>query len=73
MSGAVGSIPSLTRSGRPSGELALELALRQAVDGVAGQPGGRLGGRRDVWGRAELIAGGGVRLPRAHWNPGRQC
>ena len=28
MSGAVGSIPSLTRSGRPCGELALELARR---------------------------------------------
>ena len=36
----VGSTPSLTRSGRPSAELALELALRQGVDGVAGEEAG---------------------------------
>ncbi len=39
MSGAVGSMPSLTRSGRSWRELALEPALGQAIDGVSGQPG----------------------------------
>ena len=55
-SGAVGSRPSLTRSGRPSARRCLQSALGQAVDGVAG---------------SELAAGAGAgsirpnaRLPR---------
>ncbi len=42
MSGAVGSIPSLTRSGCPAGKAPLELAGGQHVDRPEGQAGDRL-------------------------------
>jgi len=38
ISGAVGSIPSFTRNGRPAASLRSSSPLRQAVDRVAGQP-----------------------------------
>ena len=61
MSGVVGSMPSFTRSGRPSAELALELALRQRVDGVAGEESGCLARR--------VRHGANARLPTARRAP----
>ena len=61
MSGAVGSMPSFTRSGRPFRELPLELALRQRVDRVAGEEPGGLARR--------IRHGANARLPRSPGAP----